>query len=321
MKKSYLNQLVAAMCLIVFTFSAQAQYYGDATSDLPPNPEYGKCYAKCKTADVYETVTERILVKEESSRILTEPAQFETASERMLVKEASTKIEVVPATYETVTEQIMTQPPSKRYKEVPAKYETVTERILVSPESGRWVKKRVDRTCLSANPEDCMVQCWEKVPAQYKTVSKRVLSQPATTQEIEIPAKYKTVTRKVVKTPATTRVVEIPAEYKNISKTVMSAPATTRTEVIPAEYKEVTKRVLVSQGSFGGWEEILCRTDATAGKIRSVQQALKDKGYDPGPIDGVLGSQTKAALQKYQGDNGLPVGNLNIKTLESLGVN
>ena len=33
--------------------------------------------------------------------------------------------------------------------------------------------------------------------------------------------------------------------------------------------------------------------------VVQLQQALKQTGHDPGPVDGVLGSQTKAALQRY----------------------
>src|SRR2546428_6181879 len=33
--------------------------------------------------------------------------------------------------------------------------------------------------------------------------------------------------------------------------------------------------------------------------VREVQQALVAAGYDPGPIDGIMGPRTKAALRKY----------------------
>jgi len=33
--------------------------------------------------------------------------------------------------------------------------------------------------------------------------------------------------------------------------------------------------------------------------VREVQQALLEAGYDPGPIDGIMGPRTKAALRKY----------------------
>jgi peptidoglycan hydrolase-like protein with peptidoglycan-binding domain len=34
--------------------------------------------------------------------------------------------------------------------------------------------------------------------------------------------------------------------------------------------------------------------------IRKVQATLEAKGFDPGPIDGVAGPRTKAAVRKYQ---------------------
>jgi len=55
--------------------------------------------------------------------------------------------------------------------------------------------------------------------------------------------------------------------------------------------------------------------------IKNVQQALKDKGYDPGSVDGVNGPSTKSALKKYQADNHLTAdGRVGPKTLDSLGV-
>jgi hypothetical protein len=38
---------------------------------------------------------------------------------------------------------------------------------------------------------------------------------------------------------------------------------------------------------------------ATASHVREVQQALSAAGFDPGPIDGIMGPRTKAALRKY----------------------
>ena len=39
---------------------------------------------------------------------------------------------------------------------------------------------------------------------------------------------------------------------------------------------------------------------------KALQQALAEKGYDPGPIDGVIGSGTRKALKAWQKANGLP---------------
>lgn len=55
--------------------------------------------------------------------------------------------------------------------------------------------------------------------------------------------------------------------------------------------------------------------------VREAQQALKDKGYDPGPIDGIDGPRTDAAVQQYQEKESInDDGRLGPKTLDSLGV-
>ena len=45
---------------------------------------------------------------------------------------------------------------------------------------------------------------------------------------------------------------------------------------------------------------------AGAESIKAVQQALKDKGHDPGTVDGAMGPKTEAALRDYQQKEGLP---------------
>ena len=55
--------------------------------------------------------------------------------------------------------------------------------------------------------------------------------------------------------------------------------------------------------------------------VREIQQALKNKGFDPGPVDGTIGPQTRAALRNYQQKNNLSAdGRLSAPTLDSLGV-
>lgn len=42
-------------------------------------------------------------------------------------------------------------------------------------------------------------------------------------------------------------------------------------------------------------------------EILQIQQLLKQKGFDPGPLDGLYGPKTKAGIQAFQQANGLPV--------------
>jgi peptidoglycan hydrolase-like protein with peptidoglycan-binding domain len=77
---------------------------------------------------------------------------------------------------------------------------------------------------------------------------------------------------------------------------------------------------MTGTSSYADWVEILCESKVTIERIRAIQMALKQKGYNPGPIDNVLDRQTKTALLQFQKDDNLPQGNLNLETLKALGI-
>jgi peptidoglycan hydrolase-like protein with peptidoglycan-binding domain len=57
------------------------------------------------------------------------------------------------------------------------------------------------------------------------------------------------------------------------------------------------------------------------GDIKQAQEALRDKGYDPGKIDGHLGPQTRRAIGQYQKAEDLEVTeHLDAQTANKLGV-
>jgi peptidoglycan hydrolase-like protein with peptidoglycan-binding domain len=56
-------------------------------------------------------------------------------------------------------------------------------------------------------------------------------------------------------------------------------------------------------------------------RVRALQQALKDKGHDPGDIDGVMGPKTRQALRDFQQKEGLTAtGRLDSGTADKLGI-
>jgi hypothetical protein len=56
-------------------------------------------------------------------------------------------------------------------------------------------------------------------------------------------------------------------------------------------------------------------------RIRQAQRQLQEKGFAPGSVDGVLGPQTRVALQQYQAKYGLPkTGELDEATRKALGI-
>lgn len=312
--------MIFGLVLFASTMTMAQEGDGIPFEDLPPTSEFGKCYAKCKIPDIYETIVVKRLVKEAGTKLEKVPAQYETVTEEMLAKEASIRYKTIPATFKTVSEQVMVVPAKTVLSTVPARYETRTREILVTPARGQWVKKKKYANCFSENPEDCYVACYEEVAAVYRTEKYQVLVSPATTTERVIPAKYKTVSKRVIDTPARVEEITVPAQYKTLSKRVEVSPETTREVTIPAVYNDVKERRLVKKGGYTVWSEILCTAQTTSSKVRAIQRALKDKGYDPGTIDGVMGIKTQTALKQCQTDNGLPLGNLNIETLKFLGV-
>lgn len=56
-------------------------------------------------------------------------------------------------------------------------------------------------------------------------------------------------------------------------------------------------------------------------QVKAAQQSLRDKGHDPGTIDGVMGPKTQAALKDFQKKQGLSeTGRLDAETMAKLGV-
>ncbi len=315
----------------------------------------GSCYREYFTPAKYTTQTETYVSKEASERLRIIPATYEYVEEKVLVKEASSRLVKVPATFETVTEKVLVEPEKTMWKKsqcngadedcgvmclvtTPAKYSTVTKRVVKTPPTTKVVE----------------------IPAVYKTVKVRKLATPARVERIAIPEKtasftrtvkvsdptfswaplgekaggkytghqicktatpevYKTITKTVVDTPPTTREVQIPAVYKTIKVTTVIKPAEVKRTEIPEAYRTITKREMVSPSKVE-WKRVVCQSSITSSTIRALQTALKNEGHYHGPIDGIVGSQTRAAVKEYQIKKGLATGGITHAVIKSLGV-
>jgi hypothetical protein len=62
--------------------------------------------------------------------------------------------------------------------------------------------------------------------------------------------------------------------------------------------------------------------DSSSGSMAArVQSRLARNGYDPGPIDGAIGPQTRSAIEAFQADHGLPVtGRIDDPLINALGL-
>lgn len=289
----------------------------DTGSLLPPDAVAGHCYARVLTPATYQSVQKKVLVHEPTERVEVIPARYEWTEQRVLVKEESVQAKLVPARHEWKTEQVLVRESSEQLVEIPATYKTVSEQVMVKPAYTTWKKGRgpIERIDNSTGEIMCLVD----VPAQYKTVSRQVEVTPARTSKRVIPAEYKTVKRLVMVEEPRMTTVTIPAEYNVVKVKKLASQAEEKRYTIPAVYSTITEQSKVSDSRME-WRSILCETNTTPGVVKRIQAALKQKGYNPGQIDGVIGHETLAALKTYQRDSRLAEGQLTIKTMESLGV-
>ena len=275
MKIKYSNLLMGILCPLTMLSAADV-------SLTPPEAKPGECYAKVMT-----------------------PAQFETVEEKVMVKEATEEITVVPAKYETVDQEIEVIPESKKLIPVPATYKEVIETVEVAPATRTWktsLKKNarpaskvlldtikaqgIDLDSATANTcfkeyykpatyktikEEFLVQQehnkTEVVPASFDTKEQTIEISPPSKEVVEIPAEYEYVEEKVLVEEAKTVwkkgqnpaqklsgatgdimcLVKVPAKYKTIKKLVVKSPARTEIKEIPAEVQKFAVQTIVSE--------------------------------------------------------------------------
>ena len=59
-------------------------------------------------------------------------------------------------------------------------------------------------------------------------------------------------------------------------------------------------------------------SQAAIKRTRQIQLALKRRGYDPGPVDGLMGRRTSNAIRAFQAEHGLAVTGMVSRTLYEL---
>lgn len=137
---------------------------------------------------------------------------------------------------------------------------------------------------------------FDKKPLPGKEESKEVVSAPApATPAVSAPAAAEPVTE--IEEVQSIQSLESTTEMPDAASKVAEAPAQVQ---IADDGDDVVK--------------------VTPVIMRKVQQALVNAGLNPGPVDGVSGAKTVAAIESFQKQNNIPAGKLNKRTLRALGV-
>jgi hypothetical protein len=82
--------------------------------------------------------------------------------------------------------------------------------------------------------------------------------------------------------------------------------------------QQLSRERLVRPGGYTEVKEVVCEEDITPAFMHNVSMRLTDMGYYSGLIYSVFNSKIKAALRQFQQHNGLPMGHLDMETLEAL---
>ncbi len=86
------------------------------------------------------------------------------------------------------------------------------------------------------------------------------------------------------------------------------------------ELKPMTSNSIVSLGGFTEWKEVICDNNISERLISDVQLKLAQEGHYTAPVTSQYDQATKEALKAYQQTHGLPIGSLNLETLDALNV-
>lgn len=106
--------------------------------------------------------------------------------------------------------------------------------------------------------------------------------------------------------------VAIPQETKPGSGETVTDKLKSAGEKVKAKAIELKDKAKEKLGGAGA--------GADTAEVKAAQQALRDKGYDPGPADGMMGPRTRAAVRDFQRQEGLTVtGRLDGDTMARLG--
>lgn len=226
---------------------------------------------------VFETLTEKIMVTPGGKRL---PASaYDTIRETILLKPAAKKYQVEEAVFETVQASVVVEEAYAILEVIPQQYEQVLDRVEIKPAVTRWVRKKAERDCLGADPDDCFVWCMVEEPAQYQTLYKQVargcdgagsddcarttpvaaktvnmpllkLKSPAKAVEGMSPAEQQIITKIVLKAGVAAPDGNEPAEYVTVTRQVLKKPARVREEWVPAEYKTIQRKAVMTPATL-----------------------------------------------------------------------
>lgn len=322
--------------------------------------ETGVCFIEHFAEATLEDIPTKVLVSEATEVLSVEDAVLNDEVVAVTTNPAFTRLVEVPPQFKDGLEKVLVATATKKWQtecgavqqvdhmtgetlcqvDVPAQYEDVVTKVVDVPALITRVEKEaetksIDTQVLVSDAKELR----KAVAEEYGTVDRQKISKPAqfswlvkgqkpsfgakptgrTACLANTPAKTAEYTRKVVKTPGRFVAKTIPAKTSTVDVVNMVSAAVSTPYKEPAAFETVERKIIVSEGRIE-WQPVLCQVNFSENIIVQVQQALAREGFEPGPVDGIMGRGTSNAISAYQKANQLADGGLTIQTLEKLGV-
>ena len=273
----------------------------------------GEILCRVKVPAVYKNVTRKVLVR---------PARTIKTPVAPVYKTVKTKQQISGAQYKTVKTPARYTNKQYRVKTASAKYvwrqvicKTNAPHHVKKPMKARHVQKARVKTFVNKYPQHRVVKAKHQ-PHRVRHVTRaKAKPQHHKRHHRAAPKRHnvnkqhyrKATYSKKMASPSMARVNHLYQPKKSSERYTLhkAAAELQKTRTVKQQPRKVNKP-----------KERLTRANA----VFRIQSALAKKGYNPGKIDGKLGSGTVSALTAFQRANGLPTGKLNRATLKALGL-
>lgn len=324
------------------------------------NAAAGTCFYEHFVEATLEDTPTKILVSEATEKLSVVDEVTKDDVFTVITSPAYKRVVEVPPTLKKGEEQVLSAAATKRWEtqcgaiqqvdhmtgetlclvDVAAQYESVaTESVdipaLLTNVNNKAETKDVKIQTLVAAAQEKR----EVIPATYDSLDSQRVSKPARytwlakTDKVgfgakptgraacfvETPAKVVEYKRQVVKTVGRFDTKTVPAKTTTVKTRALVSAAVSTEYSEPAKFQTIERKIQINESKIE-WKPVLCQVNFSEDIIVQLQKALSTQGYEPGPIDGILGRGTTNAIRKYQSDNKMADGGLTIETLEKLGV-
>ncbi len=359
-KQTYSKLLIAAIGITSISAPSFALANGPNFQNLPEGAKAGQCYARRLVPAVYRPVNVDYVAQDAIENIEVREPSFASRAQTVVTKDGYTRYIVTEPQFKTINENIVTRPAFDRLVVNPAQVSSQSQTVLIREPRMVWRRGDNLSSVKRLDTNTGEIYCLVEERGQTQTISRRVVTKPATVSRVRIPEQVQTISRQVVVAPSRVQEIQVPAETRTVQIQELVSPAAERRVVSPPQNGTYTRQELVSP-EYYEWVEVECdkanlpmanapvynapshgprmtapvyspeiNKAAVSGPLpagqktisaRALQTELKKRGLYKGPIDGIYGSQTKAAVAKYQASINKPAtGSVTTDVVEGLGL-